>query len=244
MKRILCLFCLILIAFPARAEDIVADLSVHAIDVTVNFCGARLLVFGAAKRQTDVVIVIQGPLIWAKLWTKKRKAGLWINDRPMTFDKVPGFYTVLSSKPVEQLTNPETANRYGMSLNSLAQSMKAMNGNDDDINDCQALIQAEKARKRYQEKPSDVRISKGGLFRADVDLPASVPIGEYVANIYLLKDGQIVTSQKMPFDINHAGIEASINNLAHNRPFLYAFLALVLSLSLGGSAAYLFRRVS
>jgi hypothetical protein len=299
MKKGLAILLLTLfLAAPSRAEDMLADLSEHEIDVTTSFTGARLLIFGVAKKQEDVAVVIEGPPVIAKLWTKKRKMGLWINDRPVTFDKIPGYYAVVSSKPTEKTTAAETSDHSGLSvrpetlfgfsrqygepagrrdpegdagriveeaqrtrrpsdwlekskkvsgrtlnLNSLPKLLHASDQTHT-LEDYGALTEAQKDRGRYLEQTSGVHISKGGLFRADIELPASVPIGEYKVNTYLLKDGKVLTSQTTSLSVTHVGVEARINHLAHERPFVYALLALISSLALGGGAAYLFRRHS
>jgi len=106
------------------------------------------------------------------------------------------------------------------------------------------LLETRKAQRLFQEKPSGVRITGNSLFRADFDLPADMPIGMYMAHIYLLKNKKVIAEQTSSFTVAPVGIEASLYNLAHTRPFSYALLALALSLGLGGAGAYVFRRSS
>ncbi len=244
MKRLLVFLLLLLtLCLPARAQEVDADLSVHEIEVTVGFTGSNLLVFGAVKKKADVVVVVEGPPVFAKLWAKKRKAGLWVNERPVTFDNVPGYYAIASSKPLKDIVQSETATQHGLTLNSLFAPYKAPQGSFT-VENFDGLKQSQIRRGLYQQNEGIVRISKGGLFRADFDLPAAVPIGAYTARIYLLRWGQVIATQEVPLSVNRTGIEATINGLAHERPFTYAFLALFLSLVWGGGGAYLFRRRS
>jgi uncharacterized protein (TIGR02186 family) len=218
-----------------------ADLSVHEIEVSVGFTGSKLLVFGAVKKRADVVVVVEGPPVHAKLWAKKRKWGFWVNERPETFDNVPGFYAIASSKPLSKIAQPATVAHYGLTLDALFFPYRKPQGAYSDES-FHGLKQSQQARNLYQENEGVVHISKGGLFRADFDLPAAVPIGAYQAHIYLLRSGNVFATQEVPLAVNRIGIEASINHLAYDRPFAYAFLALLSSLGLGGGAAYLFRR--
>lgn len=239
MKRIILCACL-LFACPAAAEDIAADLSLHEIEVTVGFSGSKLLVFGAIKKRADVVVVVEGPPVHAKLWTKRRKGIFWVNDRPVNYDKVPGFYAIASSRPLQDIVAPKTAADYELTLAAVKLNPEENRGLPEVDND--GLKQVQKTRKLYQEIPDGVRVSKGGLFRADFDLPAALPVGNYKANIFLLRNGKVFAKQEVPLGVNHVGLEASISHLAHERPFAYAFVALLSALGLGGAASSLFRR--
>jgi uncharacterized protein (TIGR02186 family) len=242
IKQALCLV-LLLGACPAWAGEVVADLSDHVIDVSVGFNGTKLLVFGSMKNPADVAVVIQGPSVQAKLWTKKREAGIWINGHPVAFKAVPSVYAIATSRPVAELTSPETVGLYGMSLAGLALP-PSETGKGATAADIKDLKQAQQTRLHYLEKAEGVQVKEGSLFRADFDFPASVPMGVYKAQIHLLKDGDVIATQTVPFTVKQVGIEADIYHLAHHRPFVYAFLALLSSLGLGGAAAYLFRRLS
>ncbi|MDD5585671.1 MAG: TIGR02186 family protein [Alphaproteobacteria bacterium] len=233
---------LLLTACPAWAGEVVADLSDHVIDVSVGFNGTKLLVFGAMKTPADVAVVIEGPPVQAKLWTKKREAGIWVNGNPVTFRSVPGVYAVALTRPVAEMAKPKTARMYGLSLADMV--FPAEPGKGQAPSDNQALKQAQQAEAHYQEKPEGVQTMEGSLFRVGFDLPASVPMGTYKAQIHLLKGGEVIATQTVPFAVKQIGLEASIYHLAHHRPFVYAFLALAASLGLGGAAAYLFRRMS
>jgi uncharacterized protein (TIGR02186 family) len=243
MKKILVFLVLLLSSVPVYAEDVEADLSVREIEVSVGFTGSKVLVFGATKKKAEVVIVIEGPPVRAKLWTKKRKMGFWVNERPMTFEKVPGFYAIASSKPFGKMVQPETAAQHGLTLKALFAPYAAPEGAFAP-EDFEGLKQAQRNRGLYQESPEGVRVTKGGLFRADFTLPSAVPIGPYKTRIYLLREGKVISVQESPLLISRIGLEASINHLAHESPFLYVLLALGASIGLGGGGAFLLRRRS
>lgn len=234
---------LLLTACPAWAGEVVADLSEHVIDVSVGFNGADLLVFGALKNPAGVAVVIEGPPVQAKLWTKKREAGIWVNSNPVTFKSVPGVYAVALTRPAAELASPKAERLYGLSLAKLAFPGEST-GHGQAPSDNQALKQAQKTYGHYQEKEGGVQILEDSLFRADFTFPASMPKGAYKAQVHLLKGGDVIATKTVPFKVKEVGLEASIYHLAHHRPFVYAFLALAASLGLGGAAAYLFRRMS
>jgi hypothetical protein len=80
------------------------------------------------------------------------------------------------------------------------------------------------------------------LFRATVDLPVNVPIGRYTANVYLFRDGQIVSKNQSTLEVSKAGFERMIYLLAFNHPLIYGLLAVALAMLAGLAGWAAFRR--
>ena len=56
------------------------------------------------------------------------------------------------------------------------------------------------------------------LFRATVTFPSNVPTGSYLAQVYYLRDGQMVGAQTTPLFVSRIGMEADIYQVAHAYP--------------------------
>ncbi len=83
---------------------------------------------------------------------------------------------------------------------------------------------------------------QGGLFRAVVRLPANAPIAQYHADTYLFRDGRLISTQRIPITISRVGIERRIHDLATNASWIYGLLTVLVALTSGWVAAFLFRR--
>ncbi len=79
-----------LLATPAPAERIVADLDQNRISITTGFDGSEIFVFGAVKREApapedapplDVIVVVIGPSEPVVVRRKRRQAGVWVTMR-------------------------------------------------------------------------------------------------------------------------------------------------------------------
>ncbi len=245
MKRFLTVLIagLFLMPFTARAEKVVADVSSNFVAVTVGFHGTKMLIFGALKVPADVMVIVEGPASRAILRRKVKTKGIWVNSDPVIFSPVPGYYAIAASKPIEAIAGSESIGRYGLRLSRLSLPFEDKEM-PPEFSHREALLNLRKSQGLFQEKPSGVIITGESLFRADFDLPATMPIGTYVARIYLLKDKRVIAEQTSSFTVAPVGIQASIYHLAYDRPFTYAFMALGLSLLLGGAGAFVFRRSS
>ena len=98
---------------PAEAaprETVQADVSSRSVSVTSSFTGTQIVVFGAVdhSRQPsaesglyDIVIVLEGTPTRLVARRKSNVAGIWINTHSITFESVPSYYAILSTRPLE-----------------------------------------------------------------------------------------------------------------------------------------------
>lgn len=56
------------------------------------------------------------------------------------------------------------------------------------------------------------------LFRASIELPANVPVGPLVAKIYLLREGQLLSSYTAKVNLERQGLERLLHNFAFDQP--------------------------
>jgi uncharacterized protein (TIGR02186 family) len=94
----------------------------------------------------------------------------------------------------------------------------------------------------FQEDDDGVRFVGRSLFRADVDLPVNVPIGRYTTDIYLFRDGAVISRNQSTLEVNKVGVERVAHLLAYTHPFLYGLLAVLIAMLAGLAGWYSFRR--
>src|SRR3954452_25429701 len=102
-----------------RADEVVADLSSHLIAITSGFTGASVVLFGATDGPADVIAVVRGPERETTVWRKGKIFGIWANAEYVTFNNVPSFYAIASSRPIEEAVAPATAALYRIGVGNL-----------------------------------------------------------------------------------------------------------------------------
>jgi uncharacterized protein (TIGR02186 family) len=105
-----------------------------------------------------------------------------------------------------------------------------------------SLIRLKQKQRLFQEDDDGVDFVGRSLFRATVGLPVNVPTGRYTTNIYLFRDGQMISRNQSTIEVSKAGFEGVVYRLAHARPFLYGVLGVVLAMLAGLAGWYGFRR--
>src|SRR5262245_2968433 len=104
----------------ASAADLVSGLSTDLIEITSNFTGADIVLFGAIEpaedpgpdTDQDLVVVIRGPSQDMTVRRKQRTFGIWINREQVTFSGLPGYYFLASTRPLEDIASPATLERF------------------------------------------------------------------------------------------------------------------------------------
>ncbi len=240
----------LILASPARADRLVADLSDYLVSITSTFSGAEIFAFGMIDGATEpngarpsIVIVLQGPPGPVTVRQKQRVGGIWINRDAETFEDVPGFVYVASSGPLETIADPRvlTRNQLGVDYVQVRAAALADDGARTNLFR-NALIRRKAEAGLYIEDTTGVEIRARRLFRARIALPAQVPVGAYTATVYLLRAGRVVTAQTIPLYVERSDIEHMIHGFAHERPFLYGVFAVMIALAAGFGASELFRR--
>jgi len=246
---------------PPDAPAISAALTETRVEVTSGFHGARIVLYGAVfnpdRRPSDVVVVVRGPERPIRLVRKIRRAGVWLNSRPVVFEGAPGFYMAASSRPLSDIAGFGVLRRSGIGVDHLrieapqeTRTITSYGVRDvvvsrlgaDYLDWRRAVIRLMEKASLYKVDPKGVRYVDRGLFRAEVNLPTEAPIGRYETEVWLFQDGRPVAARFRPLVVEKVGIERQIYDFANLMPWLYGLVCVLIALVTGWAASILFRR--
>jgi uncharacterized protein (TIGR02186 family) len=238
---------------PANAEHLVASLSSQVVQITSNFTGVELTLFGTVENAPavppgggyDVVVTVTGPRESAVVREKERIFGIWINAASRTFINVPTYLYVLSTRPFESIAGIDTL-RYeqvGIANISLTQQIGP------DIADVvpsdpfrQAFVRLKNERHLYEEITNGVTFLTPTLYRASIYVPAEAPIGNYDVDVKLFAGGAMVARTDSAFEIKTVGFEHFIASAAVSHGLAYGLATSMMAVMTGWFASVLFRR--
>jgi len=103
-----------------------------------------------------------------------------------------------------------------------------------------ALIRIRAGQQLYQTLPEAVWVNDDTLFRTLITLPANLTEGDYRAEIYLTRDGQIVDLYSATIPVKKVGLERWLYNLAHENALLYGLMSLSIAIAAGWLASAVF----
>lgn len=230
-------------------EKVETDVSSRSIAIESNFTGAEIVVFGtiANSRQTapeaglyDLAIVVRGPEIPVIARRKSRVMGIWINTSARPYQNVPGYYSILSTRPLSEITDEETLLKYGIGFESLIIERTEPGDPADPYRD--AIIRIREDEGLYRKKETGAAFIGTSLFRATAELPANVPVGEYWVDVFVFRDGKLLGEHSSSLVLRKEGFERFVYRLAFDQPLLYGLLAVMTAMIAGLLASAIFRK--
>lgn len=235
----------ICLSLSAQAEELVSGISQDIIEITSNYTGTDIVVFGAIERGQDaqgrsIVVIVRGPDTPMAVRRRDRFAGIWVNRDSAKFEGLPSYYYLASTQPVARIAAPPVLMRHGVGINYLSPS--AIGSHHDYRPFLDAAGRHMKQLGLYKEAPGTIDFLSESLFRTRVPVPASVTRGQYNVEVYLFRDGEVVSAQSTPLFIDQTGIERRLFNMAHNAPLSYGLACVFIAILLGWISSVLFRR--
>jgi uncharacterized protein (TIGR02186 family) len=239
----------------ASSHDLIeAGASQNHFYIEPSYDGTSITLFGSVDsdrlkdERFDVAITIHGPTMPVTVWKKARRAGLWINAESLTFDGVPNYYAVLSTKPLEDIASFEVRKGHELGIAVLQFPVTAGPKSEAPANPPQefrdALIKLKRTSGLFvEDNQAAIEFLGARLFRAKVFLPAAAGPGLYRAHFFVLQKGSVVGEASAHIRLNKVGIEAGLSSAAIDHPWLYGVLAVILATAVGGGASLVFRRV-
>lgn len=240
---------------PAAAERLVTTMSRHQVMVTSNFTGTSIVLFGtvepdtpAARRRAptyDIVATVIGPRQNMVVRRKERMLGIWTNTDALAIDNVPGYLALLSNRPFENMTDAETRRRLQIGLDSLVAPRQADGeGANIDRDDpfFANFIRLKTEQALYVQRTNGVTFLTPTVFRAEIPLPAHVPVGNYDVDIKVFADTTMVARATSAFEIVKVGFEQFVVTAARDYGLFYGLATAMMAMFTGWFASVVFRR--
>ena len=236
--------CVLSIDAAQAQQSIVASSDRPRIDITTDFTGYDLTIFGATDGPGDIVVVLRGPNENVAVRRKRRILGIWVAADKVSFADVPSFYAVASSLPLEELA-PDLRRRLEVGIDQLPLALAKMERETDTDAFRQALTRTKQEIGLYPSTVAKVNVlgTRLRLFQAKVHLPANLPTGKYTVVAYLLpRDGGEI-GHSVYLEVSEAGVSADVSFWARNYSLAYGMLAVVGALLAGWIAHLALRKL-
>ncbi|KMK66261.1 TIGR02186 family protein [Puniceibacterium sp. IMCC21224] len=254
IRRLLHLLALSLGLAPATAsaqtdEQVIIGLSRSNVQITTNFDGSEILIFGAIKRESlipqgpplQVIVAVSGPSVPVTVRRKERRFGIWVNVDAVEVDLAPSFYAVATSAPWSETISEIEDLRHSVSIPQAIRSVGAPMSVQDSQSFTEALIRVRTNSGLYQLHEETVDLNQQTLFDTAVALPANLTEGAYRTRILLTRDSIVIAEHETTIEVGKVGIERWLFNLSHEQPLLYGLLSLAIAIAAGWGASTGFR---
>ncbi len=226
------------LAVAAAETPLVTELATDRVDITSQFTGEKILVFGAISRPGDVIIKVTAPNETVALTRKAELGPFWLSNGKIRVSHAPGLLYLLSTRPIDKLLPAQARQHYGLRLEDGLSTAKPLDTIPAGMQDWQAaFLRLKQADGYYRQNDHAIRLFGNRLFSTSLELPAKLPLGTYNLDIYLVKDGKVLAQQTRQLNVQQVRLEQWVSQTAHTWSWIFGIsfvlFAMVLGLVLG-----------
>lgn len=227
-------------------ETVEADVSTRSVAITSAFRGTEIVVFGTVNHSRqesaeaglyDVVVVAEGaaaPLVARK---KSNVGGIWLNTSALRFDRVPSFYAIASTRPIDEVADADLLRerRIGFEHARIDTAIGAGIGLTDrqKAEFAEAVIRLKRKEGLFIKEDYAVTFVGRALFRATIGVPSNVPVGTLVARVFLFRDGELLSEYATRVQFARQGLDNIVYLLAFSSPLIYGIVAVAFAIVTG-----------
>jgi uncharacterized protein (TIGR02186 family) len=228
-------------------NQIVADLSQDNVEISTDFLGAKILLFGAydGKKGDDIIIVVTGPKGLVTVQKKEKVLGVWVNTQKINYINAPKYLNISSNRDINDILNQRTRKIAEIGLNNLnvrIQPGKLVSKEKEKIWRI-ALTRNMLKSKLWSLNENSVYLNKNVLFRSYLTLPSNVPTGIFNVKILHYRSSKLISKETSTINVLKSGISAEIYNIAQNYSTLYGIFAVLLAVLIGWITNLIFRKI-
>ncbi|MCW4116965.1 TIGR02186 family protein [Aurantimonas sp. MSK8Z-1] len=240
-------------ALAQSPETFEIGLSTDSISITSDFAGERLVIFGSLDNADqkilrqggyDIIVVLEGPRRPAVVREKDRVLGLWINRGSESFETAPSSYALASTRALRDISGSGILEQLGIGIDNLRLGFNRVPGTASPNRDqyAAALRRLRGEEGLYRETTAAVQFVSPSLFRAELALPAALPVGQHLARAFLFRRGEFLRERSEPLWVRKAGFENWIFEFSKDNGFVYGILAVALAIFTGWFGRLAFKR--
>lgn len=235
-----------------HAQRLASALSANTVSVDSSFAGETLTIFGNIEPEIGsnqpvleegyhIIILVLGPAIDRLARRKTGDLGIWLNTEQVRFEAFPSYFWVISSSGLEKIASEQVLEEQGL-LPQSQPRLVSTSGNGDPKQMGPELVRLMEEAGLYGVQENGVVFRSRTLYSASLKLPANVPNGDFLAQTFLLKDGEVVATKAQGFSVRKTGFERLMGTTAVTMPLVYGLVCVVLAVFTGWLGGVVFRR--
>ena len=220
-----------------------------SISIGTFYDGTDIIVSGKIPDDCEVVGVFAGDRNILHLKEKGKAFGLlWMNLDSLTYNNVPSVFLVSSQKRIEDMTGPkedENSNVKNMGLAGLNKSITVESEKSDPQISIAELFKLKNHEGLYQEQTGNITytapVQGYKSFSMNIRIPSRLSPGNYTANVYIVRNEQIIGHAEKPVEAGLTSIPAFLATLAFDHSLMYGIFATIIAIAGGLVVGYVFQ---
>ncbi len=236
---------------PGAQEKVATSASKNLIEIGLSYQGDQIYFFGVSPvKDCDLIIRLTAEKSEeVKLSVKGRVGPFWMTVKQYQVSHAPFIYKIHSTKPVEQIVSPETAQELGLGYGAVQKQMKlhlirgeASAADADRVFKGLVKIKEEANLYNIVADPQRLEVAEGRLFKHYFRFPPAATEGRYVVESFAFLNGQQVGYGRDVIQIKKVGLESWLTSVSQNQPALFGLMAVFIALAAGLLVGMIFKK--
>lgn len=241
---------LLLISFTDTAHAMLTARANHD-HITIDFFyhGSTVSIKGESDPNVDLVVKITSPEGHQVLKQKGKVAGtLWMNVGQLKFENTPNFYSVHSTRKVEEILTPDEMNKHVIGYPALQKHVEItpVANEQEKARWFEEFVRFKEAQKVYAYSYGEITTTAKAGGRQEyyvmTEWPYQAAPGDYLVTVYAVKNGRVVEQAEANVNVEQVGMVKTLATMARNSAAFYGILSIGIALSAGFGVGMVFRK--
>lgn len=242
-RKVLLMLLAVTVACASRpagaAGEVKLSVTPQVVHIGAFYHRSVLTASGDIPAAAQVVLRFIGPSPELHLKRKGRVLGvLWMNLDSVTIDGLPDAYLVYSNPSPRQQAEIEAPGSQAaeLGLEGLSRQVKITPDPADKLQMFHDLLVMKKRAHLFAERKGRIsyrNTGRGQRFQADIELPSSLPPGDYKLQAFVIEKGNITAQAESPVQVRMVGLPLMMSTLAFQHGAIFGVMASVIAI-LGG----------
>ena len=181
-----------------------------------------------------------------KLVRKGKVVFFWMAVKQFEISNVPFLYKILCSGDINKTLNKDLKKKLGIGYESLRENMelellKGKSSQDDKQVVFDGFVKMKEKFGLYEVIENAIKIRDDFSFTFDLPFSDRSVEGEYKVECFAIKNGKMVGKAETTITIEKVGLARWITNMAHNYSAIYGIIAVIVAISVGLLAGFIFK---
>ncbi len=223
-----------------KQAAVVTHLPKDEIQVTTDYHGERLLIYGTVSPDCDVVVKLSSPRVPVTYARKDRVGIFWFTVGKITFQNVPWMFKIKSTRPLDEILSVREQIHRRLGKQGLISSIQCPDPESSSFL-IEEMIQNRISDQLYSFREGEIRRVKGNMFETSFFWPPKAPPGTYHVDTFAVRAGKVVSFESELVKVEKVGVEAWVSKLAIEHGLLYGVVAVVVAMACGLIVGLVFR---
>lgn len=229
-----------------------AELTINANHdhITIDFFyhGSTVSVSGISDAGTDLIVKIAAQDGHEALKQKGKAAGfLWMNLRTLKFEHAPNFYSIHSTRKIEDILSLEEMEKSVIGYAALNKhiGITPVSNDEERTKWFNEFIRYKEESRLYASSAGQIKTANENgrqKYYIKTAWPYQAPPGKYLVTVYAVKDKRVIEKAEANVTVEQSGIVKALSDMAKNNGALYGIISIVIALGAGFGVGMIFRK--